>query len=281
MNLNDELMMLGLKRLEKWIPRKAEEMLSLYQEYEKQHGSSFYSVSHEKNLDFCVFSWPCLYNDGGDEKKFDLEAEWCLEQIVLLVFDQKKQIIADMAAVHCSTEDFLMRQDLYDVISDDSDWSYLSYYTLHGTMFEDLEFPFCTAEQEIQTFIRKEHPALFEGQVLIHNNSYVTKSFRRRGIFRAMTKVMQDHALRLCRKDTVLYSSFALDPDVACYGPDTQKEPYIYSFEKDEPDRLRNAEILKKFGYVPLRLEEDNPDPEGDGTKLWFAVRKQYNVFLD
>jgi len=66
-----------------------------------------------------------------------------------------------------------------------------------------------------------------------------------------------------------------MDPDIACFGPDAKDEPYYYSFEADEPVRLRNAEIAERLGFTPLRLELENPEQETDGTRLWFCVRSE------
>jgi hypothetical protein len=73
----------------------------------------------------------------------------------------------------------------------------------------------------------------------------------------------------------------SMDPDIPCLGPDTKEEPYYYTFEKDEPVRLLNAEIAEHVGFRPLRLEPDHPETETDGTKLWFCIRKEIYEIIE
>ena len=270
-----ELLKAGLTLLSRWIPVPPEKML---EDYETQ--DSFVSFDHLHDLDYVLFSWPLLYENGDSEEAYDLNRKAVLNENVILVFDRARRIIADMAGFSAYCEDFLCREDLYDLVSLDSDWSYLAYYTLCSTMFEELPFPFSKLSDDEKKEYKRKYPDYFTGRIMMHTNAYVTGSFRKQGIFRNMLEMMSEHALSTNHENCMLYSSFALDPDIACYGPDTRDEPYIYQFEKDEPVRLANAEILKKYGFIPLRLEEEESISESDGTKLWFAVRKQLNVFL-
>lgn len=204
---------------------------------------------------YCLFSWE----------------ETDSERIVLLVYDDEMRIIADLSAVHTHVNDLLYSQRLYDELSEESDWMYLEHYTLCGYMFPDLPYPACT-ETEKQTY---------EGEALLYSNAYVTRAYRRKGIFSVMLNMSRDFALRKAGGTAVLYSIFSLDPDIAVYGPDAQKEPYHYSFEKDEPVRMVNCQIMKRLGFEPLRLEETEEDADADGTKLWFALRKETDLIID
>ena len=42
-----------------------------------------------------------------------------------------------------------------------------------------------------------------------------------------------------------------------------------------------NRSILEKEGFEVLRLEETQPDPDDDGTKLWFGLLHEREVILD
>jgi len=57
-------------------------------------------------------------------------------------------------------------------------------------------------------------------------------------------------------------------------------EPYIYSYEKDEPLRQRNRTIMKHAGFVPVKLEELEPEEIGDGAKLWFALAPMKRIVI-
>jgi hypothetical protein len=59
------------------------------------------------------------------------------------------------------------------------------------------------------------------------------------------------------------------------------EEPYIYSYEKDEPLRLRNCIIMRHVGFVPVKLEELEPQERGDGAKLWFAMRHEHDLIVE
>ena len=50
----------------------------------------------------------------------------------------------------------------------------------------------------------------------------------------------------------------------------------MYSFDKDEPVRKNNMQILEHLCFGIVRVEyHDKRDDEGDGTKIWFALKKQ------
>ncbi len=180
-----------------------------------------------------------------------------LERGILLVYDQEI-IIADCSFLHGLMDDVMKEQKIYDFITLESDWSNLEYYTLCNYMFDE-EYPYC--------FTKKDQ--FFEGEVTFFTNAYVTKTYRRQGIFSYMLKLSKEIIFRNS-KEEIYYSIFSLDPDIPCYGPDTTNEPYYYSM-KDEPTRLINKEILEKQGYIAIRLEDEE---ENDGSKLWYAVYK-------
>lgn len=244
----------SLKRLEKWLPFPVDEMLAHYLDERNE------IRDHEVEEDpygyvYCLFSWP----------------ETDHERLVLLVYDEQMRIIADLSAVHANVSELLYSAKLYDELSEESDWMYLEHYTLCAYMFPELPYPASEAGEQ-------RH---YEGEALLYSNAYVTKQFRRRGIFTAMVSMTRDFALRRASGSTVLYSVFSLDPDIAVYGPDAESTPYHYSYEKDEPVRMTNCEIMKKLGFTPLRLEETEEDPEADGTKLWFAVKQETDLIID
>ncbi len=192
-----------------------------------------------------------------------------LEQGILLVYENDT-VVADLAFMHGSTNAIMKSQDVYDEITTDSDWSFLQYYTLCNMMFPEAPYPY------YQNNTNDDFP----GETCFFTNAYVTKTYRKQGIFTNMLQITKEQVLRNETGLTTYYSVFSLDPDVACYGPDTQKEPYIYSM-KDEADRMRNKHILEQFGYVAVKLEETNPKEDDDGTKLWFAVCKETENIIE
>lgn len=246
-----ELLELSLKKLSGILPDRPENMLEIY----RRDGSGWQCVREDDGLYYCLFSF--------QDKKIPAE------RMVLLVYEENT-VIADLAALHCSQNVLMNSVPLYDGLSSESDWMYLEHYVLCGCLYPDEPYPFC----------ENSSGRFFEGEALIYSNAYVTRRVRRRGIFCRMESMARSFALRRCSGLVRLGAVFSMDPDIACYGPDTTDEPYIYSFEKDEPDRLRNAEIAKKVGYHPLRLELEDPADVRDGTKLWFCIRIENSVML-
>lgn len=243
----------ALKRLEKWLPKPTDEMLQSYLE-----GSAYDDWSIEEDMNgfvYCLFLWQ----------------ETDSQRIVLLVYDEKMRIIGDLSAVSCSVDSLLYSEKLYDDLSEESDWMYLEHYTLCAAMFDELPYPPCQLKYRVK----------YKGQALLYSNAYVTRAFRKRGIFTFMIHMTGEFALRNESGNALLYSVISLDPDVAVYGPDAVEEPYHYSFEKDEPVRMQNCEIMKKLGFEPVRLEETEPDENADGTKLWFALRRENDMIID
>lgn len=239
---------MSLHRLEKTLPSGAEEMLRHY----RFHPEDWKQETWQGYI-FCLFSWK------------EQEAE----RIVLLVYDGDS-IAADLAALHCSQDTLMNSTAFYDAVSEESDWMYLEHYVLSQCLYPDLAYPHCM----------QKDMAGFGGEALLYTNAYVSRGWRRKGIFRHMEEMVRAFSLRKCSGLVRLGAVFAMDPDIACYGPDTPEQPYVYSFEKDEPDRLRNAEIARKLGYVPMRLEETEPETDTDGTKLWFCVRIENSMML-
>ena len=236
---------LSLHTLHEILPAAPEDFLSAY-----AADPSRWNVETISGLVFCLFSFPVLPE---------------ADRVILLVYDKENRIIADAGAYHMSVKTLLESRAVYDYLSEESDWMYLSHYVLCSCLFPAYPYPFC----------EQDAPAEEEGEVLVYTNAYVSAAFRRQGIFRNMLETMSEHALRGRVGIQTVCSVLSMDPDIACYGPDTRDEPYYYSFEKDEPVRLQNAEIARRIGFVPLRLEPDHPEEETDGTKLWFCVRRE------
>ena len=246
----------SLERLEKWLPGNAESMLQWFD----QHPSHTESEEDSFFLHYCLFSFPLLDQCGNEYTDPASFHRAILERIILLVYDND-QIIADCSSVHCKAKD-LQNESIMQYLRKESDWMDLEHYTLCGTFFPD-----GSVSQD--------------GQALLYSNAYVTGTYRKKGIFTRMLQMMRDHALRNETGNACLYSVISLDPDVACYGPDASDEPYIYSMKQDEPKRQVNATIVKKTGWFPLRLEETDPPEDDDGTKLWFAIRKEEDRIID
>ena len=244
----------SLKKLEKWLPETLPEMIAGYTD-----GSLFYNVEEdEKGYVYCQFSWP--------------ETEKA-ERLVLLVFDDAMRVIADISGIHCRMDDLMKDTDIYDLCSEESDWMYLEHYILCQWGKEELPYPYCEADAKEEL--------VFDGEALLISNAYVTESFRRQGIFTMMEMMMREASLRNVSGAQILSCAISLDPDIACYGPDAKDEPYYYNYETDEPRRMKNAEIAEKRGYEVIRLQEDDPRPDSDGTKIWFAVRYEQDLIID
>lgn len=220
-----------------------------------------YSVEEIGSYVYCLFSFPVTtLRDQLVEKASDLNSG-ALQRIIVLVYEGST-IIADCSALHDSLQPVLFSQADIDYICTESDWMFLEHYALSVTSFPDLSYP-----PRMREDMKK-----IQAEAVIFANAYVTASYRRQGIFANMIQMVKDFVLQDQNADTELYSVIALDPDIACYGPDAVDEPYIYSYEKDEPLRERNRIIMKKIGYTPVKLEELASDNIGDGAKLWFAV---------
>lgn len=199
---------------------------------------------YEDRYVYCIFSW-----------KEDM-----YERIILLVYEND-QIIADCASVHCHYDTLMNDHRFFDQMSEESDWMYLEHYIMQNIIVKDEMYPQC--------------------EILMYTNAYVSKRVRRKGILREMDEMMRAFVLREQTGNVKLGCIFSMDPDIACYGEDKRNEPYYYSFEADEPDRMRNCEIAKKIGYEPIRLEEVKEDQDSDGTKLWFCYKIENNVILE
>ncbi len=234
--------------LSSWLLPSYEQFIHRYELYPEEC-----SVEEINGYHYLIFVYPLVV-----ENNYEL-----LEQGIVLVFDGDK-VIADNAFMHGMMDDVMNNERVYDEITTDSDWSYLQHYTLCSMMFPNVLYPCCKSDNQ-DTFI---------GEACFFTNAYVTKRYRKQHIFTNMLDITKEMILRHCDEDTIYYSVFSLDPDIACYGEDTPDKPYIYSM-KDEKDRMRNKQILEKFGYTAVKLEETEPDMNSDGTKLWFAVYKE------
>lgn len=256
-HMESEYFGLSFHLLEEWLPEKPERMMEWYQ----NHSGDTDLEEDGHHLVYCLFSFPVLDHNGNEYPDFFTSGHGILERIILLVYDHD-QIIADCSAFHGSAENVCHNKNILHYLQSESDWMDLEHYTLCGTFLVG-------------------HEINIPGEALLYSNAYVTTSYRQKGIFTRMLEMMRDHSLRYAYGNTVLYSILSLDPDVACYGPDTPDHPYVYSMEQDEPKRFRNAEIMKKLGYLPVHLEESEPVENDDGTKLWFALRKEEDQIID
>lgn len=239
---------LSLERLKEWTGLEPEEMKHYYDTclidmYAVEEGTD--------GLVYCTFAWPLL-NIDGEKYDFKQRSMPAAEEIVTLVYDGDT-IVADIAALHCTLLQLLYMDSLLTYCENESDWMYLE-----GQIVREI----------IEGTVN-------ECEVMLYASAYVTKIYRQKGIFKTMLQIMTDFSTRGCCDHANLTEIFSLDPDIACYGPDKRDEPYYYSYEKDEPDRIRNRSILEKYKFVPIRLEEDILNPDSDGTKTSFAVRKQ------
>lgn len=254
---NSDFLNQSLSRLEEWLPGNQESMMS----WLKKQPDDTDLEEDQNHLSYCLFSFPVLNHLGISCKDPLFFEEGILERIILLVYDND-QIIADCSAFHGTMSDVLSRKEIVSYLNQESDWMYLEHYTLCGTFFPDQIFS-------------------GNGEALLFSNAYVTASYRQKGIFTNMLQMMRDFALRHDHGNTILYSVLSLDPDVACYGPDASDIPYVYSMKQDEPKRVLNAQIMKKLGYLPIRLEETGPSENDDGAKLWFAVRREEDQIIE
>ncbi len=240
-----EILALSLERLKDVLPMTPAALMKEYEEDSRR-----YCVETIGDHVFCLFTWPVLSD---------------LERIILLVFDSSRQIIADIGAYHTDAKSFLESREIYDYLSEESDWMYLEHYVLSSTVFHMYPYPFCLSSQKAEE----------AGEVLIYVNAYVSRAMRRQHIFRAMLESVSCHVFQEATGILPVYSVFSLDPDIACFGPDAEDEPYYYSYEADEPVRRRNARIAERIGFTPLKLEMEHPEEETDGTKLWFCVGQE------
>lgn len=240
--------------LGKWITPSKAKLLARYNLYPEECTCEEINGYH-----YFLFCYPLVNVDNIE----------LLEQGILLVFEHDT-VIADLAFMHGSMNAVMKSEQVYDEITTDSDWSFLQYYTLCNMMFPDYAYPYCLHNTNDD----------FPGETTFFTNAYVTKTYRKKGIFTNMIQISKEQSLRNETGKTIYYSVFSLDPDVACYGPDTTSQPYIYSM-KDETDRMRNKAILEKFNYTVIRLEETEPEKESDGTKLWFAVIKENENIIE
>lgn len=248
MNLKNTLVLKrSLRLLEKWLPANADAMMDYY-----IHNEEHTDYETDDNaLFYCLFSYPVVQKENNS----------LLERIILLVYD-RDQIIADCSALHGSMENVLNNTEVIHYLCNESDWMDLEHYTLCNAFFPD---PLTSVT----------------GDALLFANAYVTIAYRQKGIFTRMLQMVRDHALKDAHGDALLYSVLSLDPDIACYGPDASEEPYVYSMKQDEPKRLRNSQVMKKLGWLPVKLEETSPSEDDDGTKLWFAIRKEKDRIID
>ena len=237
-----------------WFPYSAEE---IFQRYREKDPSFRFSVTAENGRIQVLFSLPWLDENGSRITDIASAASGKVSLLVGLVFNHEREILGDLALYHLSAAD-MRNEKIRDAFEQESDWLYWEAYIL-------------------DTICLQDHTASSDEEVLIYTNAYTTRDERRKGIFTSLMRLSEAFFAE-GKKEVTLYSAISLDPDIACYGKDKQDEPYIYSM-KDEPARLRNAEIIGKLGFTPLKLETD--EEVEDGSLLWFAWKKSTFIELD
>ena len=226
------------------LPVSAEELMK-----QLEQDSSLHDIAEEDGHTYCLFS-------VVQEEK---------ELLILLVYSRRGNVIADFSAWHVSADAAVNSHALYDALSEESDWMYLEHYLYHEMVHKDLPYPPADAARKLP-----------QEEVLFTRSAYVSRRYRGRHIFTRMLEMMQNLVIRNASGITRLTTLISLDPDVACYGEDARKTPYVYSFDKDEPVRKNNMQILEHLCFGIVRVEyHDKRDDEGDGTKIWFALKKQ------
>jgi len=244
--LDKKYLYLSLTRLSSVIPNNITTMLDYYNNH-----PDMYHIEIDDYV-YCLFTYYINNN---------------LKQGIFLVYDNDT-IIADCAFMYTDINNFLTNKEVIDYISDKTDWTYLEHYTLSNYYFNYMYPAYNLTINDT-------------GYVILYENAYVTRSYRRQHIFQTMLSIVKEYVLENISDSTYLYSIFTLDPDVACYGPDKKDEPYIYNYDIDEPIRQLNAKILSKYQYTPIKLEETNHQENDDGTKLWFSLKKEFIQLID
>lgn len=201
-----------------------------------------------------------------------------LDCVIVFVFDHHNQMIADLSAYLSDGASFLMSREIYDFLSDDSDWMYLEHWIAGSCFYPD--FPYASFDEVLND---KEERQLFSSdRIVFFANAYVTKAYRNQGIFHNMVSILNEYVLDQCDEGSFqLFHVISLDPDIACYGPDADPVEYHYSYAEDEPERAVNRRILQEMGYTILYLEEETPAAQSDGCKIQFAIKKEEIRVLD
>lgn len=243
------------KEDEKWLMKSLlllKEDLSLMDSFRKD--DSLYDISLINGRVFCLFA--------------ELQDEY--ELLILLVYDKDGNVISDINGYHTSVGIMLDSTSFYDFLSEESDWMYLEHYLYHDMCWKEAPYP--------PSGLFEKQP---EGDVLLIRNAYVTRRFRGQHLFTLMLEQIRGFALRrangLAHLDTVI----SLDPDVACYGEDASQEPYIYNFQNDEPVRIQNRKILEHLGFGLITMQYSETFPEDDGTKIWFAIKRETDHIVE
>lgn len=172
------------------------------------------------------------------------------ERLIVFVYADG-QLIADFSGFHGPVGTILSDTEFIEVCRRESDWMDLEQLVFMNFAFD----------------------AKADDEVMLVGSSYVSLAWRRQGIFREMERCAQRFALRTHMEECRYICVFSLDPDVPCYGPDAVDEPYVYSFERDEPLRNRNMQILEKLGYQ--EYDVDFGEVGADGAKHRFAWKSE------
>lgn len=213
-----------------------------------------YSLEEDGNhYRYCLVSYPL---NGIDSE------EMTPEKVVLLVFE-KDTVIADIAAVWAPVWKLQSDQETISLITEVDTWTESNLYVLKSAFFQD--------------------PSLYHDEDIgcIICNAYVTEKHRRKGLFTTMMQMVRDHVARYSENHVTIFQSISLDPDIACYGPDSSDEPYYYSKEKDDPKRMLNAEIIQHLNFAVVQLEHTDEDSLSDGSFIWYAIKAEHLTIVN
>lgn len=204
-----------------------------------ENDPSLYSYENDGRYDYILFTIP--------------HKNW--QNVILLVYDNT-DVIADASGYLCDFDTLRQDEDFLEECSRESDWMYL--------------------EQRISAQMLQEDQGIQrKGRAFLTGSTYVTKAYRHQGIFVQMLDMIHQFAMEDLRGNACYLHILSLDPDIPCYGPDALDEPYYYQYDKDEPVRRQNAAIMRHLDYEVLQLEEEHPEQNTDGTKIWFAIRME------
>lgn len=211
-----------------------------------------------------------ILEENGDLVYFEFVLtviEKKLSRIILLVYNNQNQVIADTSILATRGIPYLTSQGIYDEMSEESDWCFLEHYVIGNMRYGALPYPACLHDLKEETLSEYEADTL-----LFVQNVYVTEQYRNHHIFSNMLDMVCDNAVQGMKEDFVkMFLVMSLDPDIACYGPDKKEETYYYSMEQDEPKRNVNKDILTKMGFdiIQVNLGVESKD----GCKIWFAIK--------
>lgn len=204
----------------------------------------------------------------------DLYASTRAARAFVLVFEGE-QIIADFSAFTADARIYMEDTGFFELCQKESAWMALEYRTAWDLWYHDFPYPWCLEKEEQMTSAVYDPDAI----LVFVRSTYVSKAWRRQGIFRQMLDAHRDFILRYRQENTDIQMLMSLDPDVPTLGPDARREPYIYDYQRDEPLRQRNTIIARKLGFGILEYA-CRPEEIGDGTLRRFAARMEHVILV-